>query len=101
MAETDVSPEENASRVAPATPGFLAAHRGLLWAVVGLVVALVAFTLVWFQPQKLFLNQRVNEALPLTSPTGGSAPPASSPPAGSPRPSAPGGSVPAGPSVLV
>jgi hypothetical protein len=101
MGETDVSPEENASRVAPSTPGILARHRRLGWAVTGLVVGLVAFTLVWFQPQKLLLNQRVDEALPLTSPSGGSTPPASSPKDGSPGPSAPGSSVPAGPNVLV
>jgi hypothetical protein len=33
-----------------------------------LVVGLVVFVLVWFQPQKLFLNQTVNEGLPSSSP---------------------------------
>jgi hypothetical protein len=53
-------------------------------------VGFVVFVLVWFQPQKLFLDQKVNEALPgeiqspATSPTG--APPASVGPSAAPSP---------------
>jgi hypothetical protein len=39
--------------------------------------ALTAFVLVWFQPQKLFIDDRVDEALPVApagAPTGGRAP---------------------------
>jgi hypothetical protein len=45
--------------------------------------ALVVFVLVWFQPQKLFLDQKVDEALPgvVGSPVAGSPSPAGSIPA--------------------
>jgi hypothetical protein len=38
-------------------------------------VALVVFVVVWFQPQKLFIDDRVDEALPVATPSDG-APPA-------------------------
>jgi hypothetical protein len=41
-----------------------------------LAVALVAFVLVWFQPQKLFYDRTVNEALPGVIQTGGGSVPA-------------------------
>jgi len=43
------------------------------WGGATAIVGLVAFVLVWFQPQKLFLDQTVNEALPglIGSPTAG------------------------------
>jgi hypothetical protein len=50
-------------------------RRRWIWASVALVVALVAFVLVWFQPQKLFIDERVVEAVPTL-------PPAPNPPAG-------------------
>jgi hypothetical protein len=37
-------------------------------------IGLVVFVLLWFQPQKLFLNQTVNESLPGVIETGGAAP---------------------------
>lgn len=41
-------------------------RRRLTWALLGagVFVALAAFVLVYFQPQKLFFDERVNEALP-------------------------------------
>jgi hypothetical protein len=63
-----------------------------------LVVGLVVFGLVWFQPQKLFLNQRVNEALPSSSPATVPSGPFSTTPPRSPTPGSP--PPPAGPVTL-
>jgi hypothetical protein len=38
--------------------------RRLAWIASGVVVAALAFVLVWFQPQKLLLEETVDEALP-------------------------------------
>jgi hypothetical protein len=42
----------------------IARNRTLFAVVAALVIAGVVFVLVWFQPQKLFLDQRVAEGLP-------------------------------------
>lgn len=47
---------------------FIAAHRRAVWAGAGILIAAIVFVLVWFQPQKLFINETVNEALPVASP---------------------------------
>ncbi|MGY1619692.1 DM13 domain-containing protein [Geodermatophilus sp. SYSU D00691] len=39
-------------------------RRTWIWSVAAVLVVLAAVTLVWFQPQKLFYDQRVDEALP-------------------------------------
>src|SRR3954464_698776 len=39
-------------------------RRGWLWLVSGVLAVLAAVTLTWFQPQKLFYDQRGDEALP-------------------------------------
>ncbi len=39
-------------------------HKAIVGIGVLLVVGLVVFVLVWFQPQKLFIDQRVDEAFP-------------------------------------
>lgn len=39
-------------------------RRTWIWLVAGVLVVLAVVTVVWFQPQKLFYDQRVNEALP-------------------------------------
>ncbi len=41
------------------------------WAAAVVLLSLVAFVLAWFQPQKLFIDERVDEALPvaMASPT--------------------------------
>lgn len=44
--------------------GVISRHKRLAATVGTLTVGLIVFVLVWFQPQKLFLDQRVNEALP-------------------------------------
>jgi hypothetical protein len=64
-------------------------HRVLSSAAGALALAFVVFVLVWFQPQKLFLDQKVNEALPGVVespgapaeplPTASTAPPAAAP----------------------
>lgn len=51
---------------------FYSEHRGLVLLTGIVLAALAIFVLVWFQPQKLFIEKEVNEALPGTSP----APPA-------------------------
>ncbi|HET6212457.1 MAG TPA: hypothetical protein VFE14_06245, partial [Micromonosporaceae bacterium] len=53
-------------------------HKPLTWLIVALVGAGLAFGLYWFQPWKLVVDQRVDEAL--TNP----APAASTPAAGQP-----------------
>jgi Electron transfer DM13 len=63
-------------------------RRRWLWLAATLIVALIVFVLFWFQPQKLFIDDRVEEAIPdATAPsaptdTGGSTADAS-PPTGS------------------
>jgi hypothetical protein len=43
----------------------MALRRGTwIWLVAAVLVVLAAVTVVWFQPQKLFYDQRVDEALP-------------------------------------
>ena len=39
-------------------------RRGMVLVAVGVLVVAVIFTLIWFQPQKLLIDQKVNEALP-------------------------------------
>ena len=61
--------------------------RRLLWVLGGVVVVGVVFALVWFQPHKLFIDDRVDEAIPTAAPastTGSGSSPVPSPPAGRP-----------------
>jgi hypothetical protein len=61
-------------------------RRPLLSSVAGvLAVGFVVFVLVWFQPQKLFLDQKVNEALPGVLEAQSVAPQSSSAPSASPN----------------
>jgi hypothetical protein len=47
-------------------------RRTWIWIGAAVLVVLAAVTLIWFQPQKLFYDQRVDEALPTaTEPAGG------------------------------
>lgn len=39
-------------------------RRTWIWLGAGVLAVLIAVTLIWFQPQKLFYDERVNEALP-------------------------------------
>jgi hypothetical protein len=62
-------------------------RRTWLWLVAGVVVVLAAVALIWFQPQKLFYDARVDEPLPSVAagesgvpPGSGSAPSASAGP---------------------
>src|SRR5687768_8134459 len=48
---------------------FLRRHRGLVAATVLIGIALAVFVLVWFQPQKLFIDREVNEAAPVAAAT--------------------------------
>jgi hypothetical protein len=45
-------------------PSFLRRHLRVVIVIFGAAVALAVFVLVWFQPQKAFLNTTVNESLP-------------------------------------
>ncbi|MGH2573746.1 MAG: DM13 domain-containing protein [Actinomycetota bacterium] len=56
---------------------FVGRHRLMVGSAGVVAVALVVFVLVWFQPQKLFLDQRVSEALPTAA--AGDAEPAGAP----------------------
>jgi hypothetical protein len=42
-------------------------QRRWLWAALASVLGLVGFVLVWFQPQKLFIDDRVDEPLPVVA----------------------------------
>jgi Electron transfer DM13 len=46
-------------------------HRRLLAALGALAAGLVAFVLLYFEPQKLFIDDEVHEALPVAAPTAG------------------------------
>jgi hypothetical protein len=52
-------------------------HRLLVWIMGGIGLALIAFVILWFQPQKLFVEETIDEALPgverNTDKTGGAA----------------------------
>jgi hypothetical protein len=57
------------------------------WVAAAGVVCAVAFVLVWFQPQKLFIDDRVDEAIPTAGPPASTAPssgPAEGPPTTAP-----------------
>lgn len=43
-------------------------HRGLVAMGAGVVAAMIVFVLVWFQPQKLFIDTAVDEELPAERP---------------------------------
>jgi hypothetical protein len=66
-------------------------RRRLTWIAIGggVLVALVAFVLVYFQPQKLFLDDEVNEELPGFVATTGPATTGTEPSAGAAAPPAP------------
>ena len=66
--------------------GWVRRHPTITWAAGILGIGFIVFVLVWFQPQKLFLNKTVNESLPGVIQTNGAAPslPAPSTPARGP-----------------
>ena len=49
-------------------PGIVQRHPRSTVAVIGIGLALFVFGVVWFEPQKLFIEERVNEALPGSEP---------------------------------
>lgn len=79
---------------------FIRRHPVLSSGVALAVVGLAVFVLVWFQPQKLFLDQTVNEALPgvVASPSLDSSSPS---PVPSPRLGAPSSSQTSAPKLTV
>lgn len=56
---------------------FMQTHKALVWIVAGIVAVVGIFIVIWFQPQKLFIEKSVDEALP--SAGAGEARPTSSP----------------------
>jgi hypothetical protein len=54
--------------------GFIQRHPRISLSAVVLGVVFAVFVLLWFQPQKLFLNQTVNEAIPSLAPQDSAAP---------------------------
>lgn len=92
---TDVLDQPDASRTRRR-------RRRWPWAVLAVLVAAVAFVLIWFQPQKLFIDERVVEpiptvaaipagpaATPTTTATSDAAAPTTGSPSASTAPSAP------------
>ena len=53
---------------------FASRHRVVLGVIAAIAVALGVFVLVWFQPQKLVIEDKVNEAAPATAAPTGAAP---------------------------
>jgi hypothetical protein len=64
MAEKDTKPSRGGRPGRRWSPGRLARRHPVISAAALIGVALIIFVLAWFQPQKLFLNKTVNEALP-------------------------------------
>jgi len=69
---------------------FIARHRVAVAMAGAISLGLIVFVLVWFQPQKLFLDQRVNESLPSapadsTETSGPASPSATAPPEAGPQ----------------
>lgn len=58
------SPPGKLRRIRSFLRGFIRRHPVFSSIAAGLGVGFVVFVLVWFQPQKLFLDQKVNEGLP-------------------------------------
>lgn len=58
-----------------------AKHRWLWAAATALALGIVAFVLVWFQPQKLFIDDRIDEPLPVAVAPSSSVPQSPEPPA--------------------
>jgi hypothetical protein len=48
---------------------FVRAHRAVVAAIASLAMGFLIFVAVWFQPQKIFIEDTVNEAAPALSPT--------------------------------
>jgi hypothetical protein len=61
-------------------------RRRAAWIVVLAAVLLAAGVLVWFQPHKLLIDQRVDEALPAAVPPGGTEAGRTAAPAATPEP---------------
>jgi hypothetical protein len=61
-------------------------RRGAAWIVVLAAVLIVVGVLVWFQPHKLLVDQRVDEALPAAVPAGGTEAGGTEAPAATPEP---------------
>jgi len=56
------------ARPAPPTPSLPRSTHRWLWVAGVVLTAAVAFVLVWFQPQKLFIDKRVDEPIPTVTP---------------------------------
>lgn len=91
------------AKVTARAVAWVRAHAALSGLVAGGAVALLVFVLVWFQPQKLFIDQTVDEAAVTLVPAATSAPaaaaetPAPAAPTPAPTPAAP---VPAAPMTV-
>ena len=48
---------------------FVATHPALVWTALLVAVALVVFVVVWFQPQKLVIDERADEPIPVAQPS--------------------------------
>lgn len=68
---------------------FIRSYRRAALVALGLIVALAAFVAVWFQPHKLFIEERVDEALPGNAAAGESADPTPGEDVPSPQEAAP------------
>src|SRR6266508_6682639 len=75
VTEGDRTPNDSPASSGRPIRRFVHRHRGVVALLGVLAVAAVVFVLVWFQPQKYFLNTTVNEAAPRGIVATGTTPP--------------------------
>jgi Electron transfer DM13 len=68
----------------PLRPRTRRRRRWWIWSAAGALAAFAAVTLIWFQPQKLLYDQRVDEALPSAAPAASAAGSGAATPAAAP-----------------
>jgi hypothetical protein len=66
---TEIDPDLRSTAAVPEHPGPLGRRRVWIGAAAVVALGLAAFVLVWFEPQKLFIDERVDQAVPTAGPT--------------------------------
>ena len=66
---TETDPDAQGTAAAPAPPGGRRRLRVWIGAAAVVALGLAAFVLVWFEPHKLFIDERVDQAVPTAGPT--------------------------------
>jgi hypothetical protein len=66
---TETDPDLRSTAAAPPHAGRRGRRRVWIGAAVVVALGLAAFVAVWFEPQKLFIDERVDQAVPTAGPT--------------------------------